>query len=447
MARRSARNRSRVSRARPHRADGRAARGCRCGDAERLARERVTRTRRRGVSGCACAVRARRSRRRLALRLLHGEAWAHIRSRRLSTAAMSALEQAAALAVGAGFTDVDRAEIVFLVGVVRYSRVEHPRGDRPLRPGARPGGRLRRRRIVCARTSSTGVAVPPAQPRLGRRRRRTSSARWSSPKRPHDTRRVADALFQASLVAQRQGRWVLARTDAERSRALFEELGDRATVARLLNNLAGLDHLLGRSRSGAIALLERAFEMFVDLDLPVDAGYVCASLAEIRLACDEPKPAEAQARKALELLGDRVDHLQEVGTAQLALGRALAAQGRLDDAEAVDRGRGRDASSRRSSAGHRSYAWVAQGDLESQRGQRSRLRPVSTGERRARCRMPTSSASAGNHGLPPRAVEGDRSSVSIRLCASCRRTSPRQDWRGGRRLPSLRRRGSAYFPW
>ena len=33
-----------------------------------------------------------------------------------------------------------------------------------------------------------------------------------------DSRRAADALFQASLVAQRQGRWVLARTYAERSR-------------------------------------------------------------------------------------------------------------------------------------------------------------------------------------------------------------------------------------
>ena len=37
-----------------------------------------------------------------------------------------------------------------------------------------------------------------------------------------DDRRAADALFQASLVAQREGRWVLARTYAERSRTLFD---------------------------------------------------------------------------------------------------------------------------------------------------------------------------------------------------------------------------------
>ena len=167
-------------------------------------------------------------------------------------------------------------------------------------------------------------------------------------------------------MEQRQGRWVRARADAERSRALFEELGDRATAARLLNNLAGLDHLLGDA-SGAIALLERAFEIFVDEDLPVDAGYVCASLAEIRLACDEPELAEVQARKALELLGDRIDHLQEVGTAQLALGRSLAAQGRLDDAEAWIAA-AETSFEQASSAGHRSYAWVARGDLQSQRG-------------------------------------------------------------------------------
>ena len=54
------------------------------------------------------------------LRLLLGEAWAHIRLGELP-AAMALLEPAATLAVGAGFTDVDRAEIVFRVGVVRYS--------------------------------------------------------------------------------------------------------------------------------------------------------------------------------------------------------------------------------------------------------------------------------------------------------------------------------------
>ena len=147
---------------------------------------------------------------------------------------------------------------------------------------------------------------------------------------------------------------------------LFEEIGDRATAARLLNNLAGLNHLLG-SADRSIDLLEQAFETFVDLDLPVDAGYVCSSLAEIRLELGAAELAETQAQKALELLGGRPDHLQELGTAELTLGRALAEQGRLDEAEAWIV-RAEATSERASSAGHRSSAWLARGDLESRRG-------------------------------------------------------------------------------
>ena len=55
------------------------------------------------------------------LRLLRGEAWARVRLGELDSA-MSLLEQAAALTVTAGFTDDDRAEVVFQVGVVRYSQ-------------------------------------------------------------------------------------------------------------------------------------------------------------------------------------------------------------------------------------------------------------------------------------------------------------------------------------
>jgi tetratricopeptide (TPR) repeat protein len=133
-----------------------------------------------------------------------------------------------------------------------------------------------------------------------------------------------------------------------------------------LNNLAGLNHLLGDAVQ-AIALLEEAFEIFVELDLAVDAGYVSSSLAEIRLECGEFELAEAQAQKALGLLDGRVDHLQEVGTAQLTLGRALAAQGRLDKAETCIAA-ANETFNQASSVSHRSYAWIAQGDVESQRG-------------------------------------------------------------------------------
>ena len=171
---------------------------------------------------------------------------------------MSALEEAAAVAVGPGLTDVDRAEVVFLVGVVRYSQ-----------SSIREAVGLFDQALVLAEGSSSDLDrlrsdIFHWRSRCHRRNRDWVAAAEDIERAlelaevSNDTRRVADALFQASLVAQRQGRWVRARTDAERSRALFEELGDRATAARLLNNLAGLDHLLG-DESGAIALLERAF--------------------------------------------------------------------------------------------------------------------------------------------------------------------------------------------
>jgi len=301
----------------------------------------------------------------LFLRLLRGEAWARIRLGELDSA-MSLLEEAAALTVTAGFTDDDRAEVVFQVGVVRYSQSSIADAivlfDQALILAAGPesgADRLRSDifhwRSRCYRRNRDWVA---AQEDIERALELAEACA--------DTRRVADALFQASLVAQRQGRWVLARTYAERARALFDELGDRATVARLLNNLAGLNHLLGNIVQ-AIALLEEAFEIFVELDLAVDAGYVCSSLAEIRLGCGEFEMSETQARKALDLLGGRADHLQEVGTAQLALGRALVGQGRLDEAEKWIAGADATFQQARSMS-HRSSAWIAQGDIESQRG-------------------------------------------------------------------------------
>ena len=301
----------------------------------------------------------------LALRLLRGEAWANTRLGELETA-MSLLEEAAALAVGPGFTDLDRAEIVFQVGVVRYSESSINEAivlfDQALvlaESSDLAADRLRSDilhwRARCHRRNRDWVAAEDDVERA------LELAEAAS-----DSRRTADALFQASLVAQRQGRWLLARTHAKRARELFEELGDGATVARLLNNLAGLEHLLGDA-SRAVALLEEAFQMFLDLDLPVDAGYVCSSLAEIRLESDEAELSEAQARKALDLLGGRVDHLQEIGTAKLTLGRALAAQGRLDDAEAWIADADETFEQARS-ASHRSSAWIAQGDIQSRRG-------------------------------------------------------------------------------
>jgi tetratricopeptide (TPR) repeat protein len=302
---------------------------------------------------------------RFSLRVSTGEAWAHVRLGDIESA-LARLDEAANVAAGPAFSDVDRADVLFRLGVCRYSLSE-----------IRDALALLDEALELAETSGLPCDRLRAdifqwRARCHRRERDWVAAREDAERSLElaegrgDRRQIADACFQASLVAQREGRWALARLQAERSKTLFEELGDAATVGRLLNNLAGLNHLLGHPEN-AMVLLREAFEIFVDLGLAVEAGYVCSSQAEILLASDEPGSAEIQARKAIELLADRVDHLQEVGTAQLALGRAVAAQGRLGEAEELIAAA--DATfERASSLSHRADAWTAMGDVERERG-------------------------------------------------------------------------------
>jgi transcriptional regulator with XRE-family HTH domain len=299
------------------------------------------------------------------LRLLRGETWAQIRSGELD-AALSLLDEAANLVVTPGFSDTDRAEVVFFVGVVRCSESRIPEAivllDEAvvLAEGSDlPSDQLRadifQWRARCHRLNRDWVAAHEDAERA------LELAEAST-----DTLRIGDALFQASMGAQRDGRYVLARSHAERSLELFEQLGDRATVGRLLNNLAGLNHLLGHSER-AVELLRDAFEIFLELDLGVEAGYACSSLAEILVEEGAYGEAEELAVKALSLLGGRRDHVQEIGTAQLALARALTAQRRLGEAE-IWAGRADRAFEEARLTSHRSYAWLAQGDIESERG-------------------------------------------------------------------------------
>ena len=92
-----------------------------------------------------------------------------------------------------------------------------------------------------------------------------------------------------------------------------------------------------------------------------------SSLAQVNLREGRPGEAERHARHALDLLGGRVDVLDEIGNAQLVLGRALLEQGRLDDAEAAFHD-AEQSLQQLSSSSHRAAAWIARGDLAAKRG-------------------------------------------------------------------------------
>jgi tetratricopeptide (TPR) repeat protein len=182
----------------------------------------------------------------------------------------------------------------------------------------------------------------------------------------NDRRTVAHVYFQASLIAERDGHWVLARSYAERAKAQYEEIADRANVGKLLNNLGGLNFLLGRPEE-AVTYLKDAFKVLLEYGSEEDAARAVNSLAQVHLRSGDVRPAEEQARQALELLKDRIDHLDEIGNAQLVLGRALLEQDRLDEAEAAFRS-AESSFEQLSSLSHRAAAWIAQGDLATRRG-------------------------------------------------------------------------------
>ena len=64
-----------------------------------------------------------------------------------------------------------------------------------------------------------------------------------------DPRGTADAYFLGALVAERRGQWVAARAYAEKARALYEQIEDRANTGKLLTTLGVLTFLLGSPTS------------------------------------------------------------------------------------------------------------------------------------------------------------------------------------------------------
>ena len=98
----------------------------------------------------------------------------------------------------------------------------------------------------------------------------------------HDARALGQAYFQASMLAERDGHWVLARTYAEKAKTQYEELADRANVGRLLNNLGGIEFLLGKPEQ-AVEHLKHAFAVALEIGRNEEAATAISSLAQVHL--------------------------------------------------------------------------------------------------------------------------------------------------------------------
>jgi tetratricopeptide (TPR) repeat protein len=301
----------------------------------------------------------------LEVRALSGEATARMREGQVREA-VGLLNRARSLSERPEFSDLERADVLYRLGVARYklSSIQTAINlfDEAMSLAERselPSDHLRSN-ILAWRS------------RCYRRRRDLEAAREDVERALelaeglNDRETTAHVFFQASIIADREGHWVLARSYAERARAIYEELSDRQNLGRLMNNLGGINFLLGHPDE-AISFLKDAFRIHIEIGNEADAAHDVNSLAQVHLRTGDVKRAEEQARQALEMLGDRVDFLDEIGNAQLVLGRALLEQDRLDEAELAFRA-AEDAFDQLSSGSHRASAWVAQGDLATKRG-------------------------------------------------------------------------------
>ncbi len=305
----------------------------------------------------------------LRVRLLNGEAMARAGSGELQ-AALSLLSEARGIVEGEAFSDVDRADVLYRMGVCRYKlssistslalfnealalveRSEFPSDELKLNIFGWRSRCYRRQRDYEAAREDVEQALELAE-------------------RLRDARALADVYFQASLLAERDGHWVLARTYAEQAKSSYEELADQANVGRLLNNLGVMEFLLGKPDEAA-EHFKHAYSIALEIDRLEDAAGAVSSLAQVHLRTGDIVRAEEQARHALEIIGEREDLLDQVGNARLVLGRALLEQGRLDEADQVF-SQAEDAFARLSSASHRAAAWIAQGDLADKRGDQRR---------------------------------------------------------------------------
>ena len=237
-------------------------------------------------------------------------------------AAIDLLMRARSLSEAPEFSDVDRAEVLFRLGTCRYA----------LSSIATAVGLFNEALILAERSGMPcdllRSNILGYRSRCYRRQRDFEAAREDVERALElaesvdDPRAVARVYFNASLVAERQGHWVLARSYAERAKAQYEDLSDRLNVSRLMNNLGGLNFLLGKPED-AIVHLKDAFRVALDMGENAEAAQAVSSLAQVHLRTGEIQTAEEQARHALELLDGREDFLDEIGNARLVLGRSL----------------------------------------------------------------------------------------------------------------------------
>jgi tetratricopeptide (TPR) repeat protein len=296
----------------------------------------------------------------LALRQRLALAWSELQLGHLDRAG-ELLAHAESIAQSARFDAADRAEVTFGQGCVAFQKNQVAEAITLLTRALEANEHAPRPRFLLASNAHEW-------------RSRCYQARRDWDAAGRDAERALDlaarlgcelaqgrALFQASLIEARRRDLLLARMYGEQALELFRKQDNALATARILNNLGGIDMLLG-AHAQAEELLIEAIATADGAGSAADLAQAVNSLALLYLRMGRHGDARVRAERAAELLTGRPDFLDELGNAQLTVARALAAEGDtaragewLDSADQTFNTLG--------SVSHRAAALVARGDL------------------------------------------------------------------------------------
>ena len=207
----------------------------------------------------------------LHVRALNGEAMAHAQNGDVKRA-LALLGEARGLVEREEFSDIDRAEVLYRLGVCRYKLSSIATAVALLQRGARArralGSSLRR---AAAERLRVALALLPPPARLrgrARGRRARARARRGAARRAR-ARRRRTSRPRCSPSATATG--CSPAPTPRRRRRTTRSSPTAANVGRLLNNLGGLDFLLGKPEQ-AIEHLKQAFAVALEVDRDEDAA-------------------------------------------------------------------------------------------------------------------------------------------------------------------------------
>ena len=185
----------------------------------------------------------------LQVRALAGSGLAKMRTG-AHRAAVELLNEARSITEAESFSDVERADVLFWLGCCRYQLTSVQTALALFNEAL---GLAERSGLPC---DALKANILSWRSRCWQRQRDFEAARDDVERAlelsqgVEDLRTIGAAYFQASLIADREGHWVLARNYAERAREAYGQLADRVHVSQLTNNLGGLNFLLGNTDAG-----------------------------------------------------------------------------------------------------------------------------------------------------------------------------------------------------